>query len=667
MWHVKFSENEIKRGTFEQLQGLAAKGRILPTTPVKAPDSQKWVRAESVPGLFPQAEEGLASLDPLGDLTSDPLSVGSLPGNPLNPLAVPQKPVAASSGSGIDPKMLMIGGAGIGGVLVLGLIVVVIMSMSGKTPPPVATNPGGNVVPQASATPVATVVNPTPTITPPTVTPTPTVQPQPTTPPAATTPVTATTTPANPPPATSTPTSTTPPATTTTTTAPPATVTTTDPAPATKEMTLPELISHAQPSIVRIDVMTQFGGAVGSGFVVDDKGTVVTNLHVVAGAKAIRLQFSDKVEVDVSALLAVSKEQDLAILRFDPAFDPAKAKSIPLPLATKLPSAGESVAAFGAPKGLSFTTSNGIVSAVRSGDDLRQFGADYSATMVQTSAPISPGNSGGPLVNMKGEVVGVNTVQLTSGQNLNFAVSCTDVKGLLTTAKKTIPFTDLAKYEPPKQEAKTFKDLEKQQKEALQQPEPVEEEWTIGGAPVKATLVTVLTIEKEPRKPAQLDSKDFVDGKYTIPKGLKAHMKLPDGTEKDYNMQQFGTASMKKVRERWNNEAYAAIKLKLVQRGNDRMQGMFAAAQRKDNEGISKSARSIAQLYAFADMALPKEHAEHTRKLIEMNLDIIVAEGGRDQFARVLSDMEAQFKAAIKDSPEMKKAYANLVQEMLSS
>ena len=90
------------------------------------------------------------------------------------------------------------------------------------------------------------------------------------------------------------------------------------------------------------------------------------------------------------------------------------------------------MAAFGSPQGFSRSVSDGIVSAIRERAEVVYFGLDQSVTWVQTTAPISPGNSGGPLVNMKGEVVGVNTIIYTGSekvaQNLNFAVSSVHVQ-----------------------------------------------------------------------------------------------------------------------------------------------------------------------------------------------------------------------------------------------
>ena len=130
--------------------------------------------------------------------------------------------------------------------------------------------------------------------------------------------------------------------------------------------------------------------------------------------------------------LAVLETQDLAVLQVKCPAD----RLTPIRIAATLPRKGERVAAFGAPLGFSFTTSDGLVSALRSGKELdgeflnlnMPLHSDPRQTWIQTTAPISKGNSGGPLVNLRGEVIGVNTLSIPQlGQNLNFAVSCLDV------------------------------------------------------------------------------------------------------------------------------------------------------------------------------------------------------------------------------------------------
>jgi WD40 repeat protein len=217
------------------------------------------------------------------------------------------------------------------------------------------------------------------------------------------------------------------------------------------ELKLVDLIAKLKPGTVRIDVTTEQGSGVGSGFVLDRQGTVVTNYHVIEGAKSVEVVFSDRSTAKSTGYLAISPGRDVAIIRIDATQDQLH----PAVVAKQLPPEGEKVAALGAPRGLSFTTSDGIVSAIRAGDDLREtfmkmaghdeyarLGYDVNATWIQTSAPISPGNSGGPLVNMRGEVIGINTWGAREGQ-LNFAATCVTIREVLATAGKLREFSTL--------------------------------------------------------------------------------------------------------------------------------------------------------------------------------------------------------------------------------
>jgi len=203
-----------------------------------------------------------------------------------------------------------------------------------------------------------------------------------------------------------------------------------------------EVVAKVSPAVVTIETP---GGGLGSGFVVDDAGTVVTNFHVVAGATEATVVLPDKTTAKVIGFTAVSLGRDLAVLRVEK----TQGKMAFLKLAIDAPRAGDVVLAFGAPKALRGSVSDGIVSAVRSGNEVRDIlkqvegtdiyvealGYDLDATWIQTSAPISPGNSGGPLVNRKGEVVGVMTWSEPHGQNLNFAISAEHVTNLLRGSK----------------------------------------------------------------------------------------------------------------------------------------------------------------------------------------------------------------------------------------
>ncbi len=186
----------------------------------------------------------------------------------------------------------------------------------------------------------------------------------------------------------------------------------------------------------------------GSGFVIDARGIVATNYHVIEGAKSIVITFPDKKKYRVDGYLAISPTKDLALLRFQPRDGSLKT----VPLADAPPNKGDRVIAFGAPMGLTNSVSDGIVAAVRSGVDVRDtlkkianrdvytdaLGYDLDAEWIQSTAPISPGNSGGPLVNASGQVVGVNTWVCALGQNLNFSLSVAHLKTLLASSGTTV-------------------------------------------------------------------------------------------------------------------------------------------------------------------------------------------------------------------------------------
>ncbi len=192
-------------------------------------------------------------------------------------------------------------------------------------------------------------------------------------------------------------------------------------------LSMPDLIEAIEPSVVRITGRTATDDIIGSGFVVGTDGSVATNFHVIEGTKGLRVEFANKAVVPVRGYRILDPDNDLAILQIDSNGLVLR----PLRLAMRLPKKGESVATFGAPYGLGFTASNGIVSASRTAAELAEFGSHLKGTVIQTSAPISGGNSGGPLVDMHGTVVGVNTASLMGGQNLNFAVSSMHVQEML--------------------------------------------------------------------------------------------------------------------------------------------------------------------------------------------------------------------------------------------
>jgi len=183
----------------------------------------------------------------------------------------------------------------------------------------------------------------------------------------------------------------------------------------------PQVFERANPAVVLIKIKGRDGKNIGqgSGFFVDGSGTLVTNFHVAlaAGASSVEVHLVDKNIHRVDDVQAFSREMDLAILKIqmnNAAF---------VPLANALPKVGARVFAVGNPLGLENTISDGIVSGIRPYDD--------NHSIVQTTAAISPGSSGGPLLDDRGKVVGVTTFRLRAGQNLNFAMPVSAVKKLL--------------------------------------------------------------------------------------------------------------------------------------------------------------------------------------------------------------------------------------------
>lgn len=157
----------------------------------------------------------------------------------------------------------------------------------------------------------------------------------------------------------------------------------------------------------------------GSGFVWDDRGHVVTNHHVVAGASAARVRLADG-RVLEARLVGTAPEHDLAVLRIDAGGDPPP----PLPLGdSDTLQVGQAVLAIGNPFGLDWTLTTGIVSALDR--EIPARGGGVIEGLIQTDAAINPGNSGGPLIDSAGRLIGVNTAIFSpsgSSAGIGFAV-----------------------------------------------------------------------------------------------------------------------------------------------------------------------------------------------------------------------------------------------------
>jgi tetratricopeptide (TPR) repeat protein len=197
--------------------------------------------------------------------------------------------------------------------------------------------------------------------------------------------------------------------------------------------TLPNLVKRVKPAVVAIATYDASGEALmtGSGFFLRP-GQVVTNLHVIRGAVRAEIKTLDgKGKVfPVNGTLAVDEEGDLALMSVEM---PAERVARSTELAKELPDEGETIFVIGNPLKLEGSVSDGIVSAVRE--------VPNSYRIIQITAPISHGNSGSPVFNLKGQVLGVVTVKVTNGQNINLAIAAARVAEL--TAGTLKPLSEL--------------------------------------------------------------------------------------------------------------------------------------------------------------------------------------------------------------------------------
>ncbi len=184
---------------------------------------------------------------------------------------------------------------------------------------------------------------------------------------------------------------------------------------------IPAIAKAAEGAIVSI-VMSDKNSqpvAQGSGFLVSKDGLIVTNYHVIAEGSSAIVKLPDGAFYVVDGVLASDKTRDIAVIKAHG----QNFRTLALGNSDQV-QVGEDVVAIGNPLSLESTVSNGIVSGMRA---VKEEGGDF----LQITAPISPGSSGGPLFDMAGEVIGITTMYLKGGENLNFAIPINDAKPLL--------------------------------------------------------------------------------------------------------------------------------------------------------------------------------------------------------------------------------------------
>lgn len=227
---------------------------------------------------------------------------------------------------------------------------------------------------------------------------------------------------------------------------------------AADSQTAPQIAGKAFESTVLL-VMEDANGqpiSLGSGFLVRE-GEIASNLHVIKGAsRGYAKLVSQKDKYDIQGITAIDTDRDLVLLKISPVanlggnpqkqVDLTKFSDSELEKLANTPSlslslgnsdkvqVGETVYAVGNPQGLEGTFSQGIVSSIR------QVGSDR---VLQITAPISPGSSGGPVLNSKGEVIGVSVATFRGGQNLNFAIPSNYLKALIAKSGPPKPFSEI--------------------------------------------------------------------------------------------------------------------------------------------------------------------------------------------------------------------------------
>jgi S1-C subfamily serine protease len=183
-------------------------------------------------------------------------------------------------------------------------------------------------------------------------------------------------------------------------------------------LTTAQIAKRVAPAVVVIHGQTDSGGVLGSGFIVSKDGKIVTNLHVIRELRTAAVELANGESFASVSVLATDELRDLAVLQIA-GFD--------LPVLemgnSDLVKVGEPLVVVGSPRGLEGTVTAGILSSIRDGGE--------GFKVLQTDAAVNPGNSGGPLVNSRGQVVGVVVSKLRAAENLNFAIPINSVRGLM--------------------------------------------------------------------------------------------------------------------------------------------------------------------------------------------------------------------------------------------
>lgn len=239
------------------------------------------------------------------------------------------------------------------------------------------------------------------------------------------------------------------------------------------EDVLVEIYEKSNPGVVAIQVLTDSGNGLGSGFVIDKDGHIITNFHVIEGVSELEVDFPSGFKTR-GEVIGTDTDSDLAVIEVDA--PPEELFPLPLGDSSEI-KVGQTVVAIGSPFRFNGTMTTGIISSLgRTLESIHEApGGNFftAGDIIQTDAAINPGNSGGPLLNVEGEVIGVNrairTFNFTSGDDplnsgIGFAIA-------INTVKRVVPsLISEGKYDYPYLGISSLSDISLLQQEALQLP-----------------------------------------------------------------------------------------------------------------------------------------------------------------------------------------------------
>jgi serine protease Do len=183
-------------------------------------------------------------------------------------------------------------------------------------------------------------------------------------------------------------------------------------------MSLQDLVKQTEPSVFLVITYNDEDKVIGTGtgFFIDTEGVALSNYHVFKGGSRWSIKTKDERYYNIDEVLDYDKDKDFIIFKVGDVKDPVSLK-----LSSSLPGKGEDIFVLGNPHGLESTVTKGVVSAIRSWYSKNDF--------IQIDAPISPGSSGSPVLNMKGEVIGIATLKIIEEcESCNFAINIELVK-----------------------------------------------------------------------------------------------------------------------------------------------------------------------------------------------------------------------------------------------